>query len=162
MKTKKIYRRKTKKIFSRDCSKIVVLFLFCVLLSSCTYRSFDAPKNDVNVGSAKKMSDFDRELKAMRTAEFDYIFALRRKDGKPFDSKDKAFVRNNKHYAANRFIFVDDQKVLFVGSNFEFPEESLNALRERFEIEDYSKPPEVLEKQKQENLNANIKVDRNK
>lgn len=166
MKMKKIYRLKIKKVFSLCDNRIGILFLLCFLVSNCTYRSFDEPKSNVNSASAKKISDFDRELKAMRTADFDYIFALKRKDGKSFDSDDKAFVKENKHYAANRFIFVDDQKILFVGSNFEFSEENLNALQERFDVEDYSKPAEELEKIKQrkelENSNINTKENQNK
>jgi hypothetical protein len=131
-------------------------------VSACTYRSFDEPQEEAtassNTVSGKKLTEFERQLKAMRTADFDYIFALRRKEGGAFDSEDKAYVRENKHYAANRFVFVDNEKVLFVGSNFEFPEENIKALKERFDVQDFSKPAEFLEKKKKEKEAAEKKA----
>ena len=133
-------------------NKVGGLIILCILfsVSSCTYRSFDEPQNNTNATPVKKLTEFERQVKAMRTADFDYIFALKRKDGEAFDSKDKNFVREKKHYAANRFVFVNDEKVLFVGSNFEFPEENIKALKERFDVQDFSKPAEILEKKKKE------------
>lgn len=156
---KKIYHLKIKKIFNLCCNKIGILLLLCILFSTCTYRSFDEPKNDTKTDSAKEMSDFQRQLKAMRTADFDYIFAFRRKDGGIFTSEDKQFIKENSHYATNRFTLTKDEKAILAGSNFEFSEENLEALKERFEIEDFSKPAEVLEKKKkaQEEFNMNLK-----
>ncbi len=162
---KKIYRLKTKKIFSFCLNKICILLLFCFLLSSCTYRSFDEPRNSTNAASsASRMSDFDKQVKAMKTADFNYIFAFRRKDSGVFTSEDKQFIKANSHYATNRFTLTKDEKVIVAGSNFEFSEENLNALRENFDVEDFSKPTEELEKLKkvQENSNVNTKVNQNK
>lgn len=105
-------------------------------------RITPTPKEDI--------SDFDRELKSMRMAGFDYIFTLKRKDDTAFTSEDKAFVRENKHYAANRFTFIEDERTLFIGSNYEFKEASLAALRERFEFQDFSKPKAQIEKERRE------------
>lgn len=160
---KKIYRLKIRKIFSFCLDKISILLLVSVLFSACTYRSFDEPKSNVNsASSVNKISDFDREVKAMKTADFDYIFAFRRKDGGVFTSEDKQFIKANSHYATNRFTLTKDEKVIVAGSNFEFSEENLNALRENFDVEDFSKPPEELEKKKQQNINLNTKENQNK
>ena len=113
---------------------------------------------------------FERELKSLRIVEFDYIFALRRKDEKAFTENDKDFVRENSHYATNRFSFVDDNKVLFIGTNYEFSEEKVKALKERFDFEDYSKPAEQIQREREkreaerkranEALKENSKADR--
>ncbi len=108
------------------------------------------------------ITKFERELRAMRVAGFDYIFALKRKDGQAFTSEDRQFVRENKHYAANRFTFIEEEKILFVGSNYEFSEDNINALKERFEFQDFSKPKEQIEKEKQEKLEEAEKANKAK
>ncbi|NNE65582.1 MAG: hypothetical protein HKN33_03375 [Pyrinomonadaceae bacterium] len=90
------------------------------------------------------------EVESLRTADFDYIYSLKRKDGEPMDSEDKKFVKNNAHYATNRFTLSKDETTIFVGSNYKFDPNGLDALKERFEFEDFSKPAEVLEKQRKE------------
>ena len=52
----------------------------------------------------------------MRTANFNYIFVLRRKDGGTMDADDKAFVRGVTG-GFNRRTLSDDEKAVIVGSN---------------------------------------------
>ena len=138
--------------------KILVLVLFAVFSLACfnhaelenTKVAEQPKKKEVLPQPPENLSDFERELQSMRVADFDYIFVLKRKDGNKFTSEDKAFVRENKHYAANRFSLIEDDKSLFVGSNYEFTEENLMALKERFEFQDFSKPKEQIEKEKLE------------
>ena len=96
------------------------------------------------------VDEFESELTALRNADFDYIYSFRRKDGNPMDSDDKRFVKNNSHFATNRFTLSKDEKVIFAGSNYRFPEDGLAALKDRFEFGDYSKPEAELEKKRKE------------
>ncbi len=134
------------------------MFVLCALFPACTYRSFDEPNSNANSNSTKELTEFEREIKSLKTADFDYIFAFKRKDGEAFTSEDKKFIKDNSHYATNRFTLAKDEKTIFAGSNFEFSEDNMKALRERFEVEDYSKPPEVLEKIKKEKEAAEAKA----
>ena len=110
---------------------------------------FGSKSADITPTPKVELTEFESELKSMRIADFYYIFTLKRKDGGVFDSKDKAFVNANKHYATNRFSFVEDDKTLFIGTNYEFTEENIEALKERFDFENFSKSDEEIEKEKQ-------------
>lgn len=70
--------------------------------------------------------------------EYPYIFVLRRKDGGKFDSADKKYVKDFSPGETNRFVLTDEERVVIAGSNFPFSPKSLEALRLRFEVEDYS------------------------
>ena len=80
----------------------------------------------------------------MKTAGFDYIFVFRRKDGGVFDAEDKTYLKANSPAVTNRFILSDDDKAVIAGSGFEFPAENLEALRQRFNVEDYSSPKKTV------------------
>jgi len=130
----------------------VSLFLFKACMPPENTND-NTPKNSVaeNITPTPniEITEFEKELKSMQVAGFDYIFTLKRKDGSVFTREDRAFVRENKHYAANRFTFVEDDKVLFVGSNYRFADEKIMALKKRFEFGNYSKPDEQIAKEKE-------------
>ena len=75
----------------------------------------------------------------MRTANFNYIFVLRRKDGAKMDADDKAFVRGVTG-GFNRRTLSDDEKAVIVGSNPRVPDDTLQMIKSRFDVEDFSKP----------------------
>jgi len=76
----------------------------------------------------------------MRNADFNYIYAFRRKDGRAMDADDKRFVNSNTPSETNRRRVSTDGKVIILGSNYRFPPEMLKNLTDRFIFEDYSKP----------------------
>ena len=109
----------------------------------------------------RQMTEFEREIMSLKTADFDYIYVLRRKDGEMLTNEDKEFIRANRHHATNRSSLSTDEKVVYIGSNFAFEETSLAALKERFAFEDFSKPAEQIEKKKQEKGDGNSNVSAN-
>jgi hypothetical protein len=74
----------------------------------------------------------------MRTANFEYIFVFRRKDGAAFDGEDRKFLRASSPAETNRFVSTDDGKAFIAGSKYKFPPQNLEILRSRFNVEDYS------------------------
>ena len=90
------------------------------------------------VESAK--TTFEQDLREMQTADFDYILVFRRKDGGTFDKDDQKYLRDNTPLETNRWRKSDDGKAFIAGSGFGFLPEQMAALRDRFIIEDYSKP----------------------
>lgn len=110
--------------------------------------------NNAAAPPEREMTDFEREIKSLKTADFDYIFVFRRKDGGEMTAEDKRFIKDKAHFATNRFTLSTDEKAVFAGSNFAFEEEDLNALKERFAFEDFSKPLEQIKKEEEE-ANAN-------
>ena len=95
----------------------------------------------------------------MQKSGFDYIFVIRRKDGGVFDKDDKVFVRENSPAETNQFVLTDEDRVIIAGSNYPFPEETLEFLRERFNIEDLS--PKKAE-DANSNSNKEVNADSNK
>ena len=74
----------------------------------------------------------------MRNADYDHIFVFRRKDGGEFDDEDKKYLRANAPLETNRFYSSENGRAFIAGSNFQFPPESLEVLRLRFNVEDFS------------------------
>lgn len=107
------------------------------------------------------MTEFEREIMSLKTADFDYIYVLRRKDGEKLTDEDKDFIRANRHHATNRSSLSVDEKVVYIGSNFAFEENSLEALKERFAFEDFSKPADQIEKEKKEKGGGNSNASTN-
>lgn len=89
---------------------------------------------------APAISTMDRDLEEMRTADFAFVYVLRRKDGGVIDRADKDVVRL--HTAnVNRRVLSDGDKALLIGSNYAIPPGDMAALNDRFAIEDHSTSP---------------------
>ena len=135
-----VSRQLTRRIFDAVNRFFIFAVLFTSLLTfACTPRSFEK-SNDAAVSSPMpedKQANFQNELEKMRTANLQYIFAFRRKDGGIFDSEDKRYLRSNLPFN-NRVVLADEDKAVIVGSNYKFPPENLNGLQMRFNVEDYS------------------------
>lgn len=104
------------------------------------------------VTGERPVSSFEKDLESMRTANFEYVFVLRRKDGGKLDTEDKTFIRQNTPAEINRIFVSDEGKAVMAGSHFPFPPEPLKLLQARFNIEDLS----TLANPAQTNANANV------
>lgn len=130
--------------------KFAISFLVFLVAIQCAPVEESTVNPPESPTPASKISEFDAEIKAFRTADFDYIFVFRRNDGEPMDSDDKMIVRNNSHFATNRFTLSKDEKVIFAGSNYKFKDAGLEALKERFDVSDFSKTDEEIKTKKEE------------
>jgi len=135
-------------------SRIVCLnlILLTLLNFACVNQSLLKNKNVPAVVGENKVSDFERDLQSMKTADFDFIFVFRRRDSGVFDSEDKKYLRANTPTGTNRFVSTDEARAFIAGSRYPFLPENLEALRSRFLVEDYSKP---ADQRTPENTNAN-------
>jgi hypothetical protein len=93
-----------------------------------------APAND-----RPAYDSVEKEVENMRTADFNFIFVLRRKDGQKIDASDKAFVRTQVANV-NRRSLSGDETAIVIGSNARVPPELITSLRARFDLQDFSKP----------------------
>ena len=122
---------------------LIFAVLFSILLSfACTPRSFEKPNVAAPPPAANaedKQANFQNEVEKMRTANLQYIFVFRRKDGGAFDGENKKYLRANLPFN-NRVVLADEDRAVIVGSNYKFPPENLDALRTQFNVEDYSAP----------------------
>lgn len=147
----------TKEFFglSFGLSQVIFFGLIVLILPNfaCVNQSLLKNKNVAAVVE-NNLSDFERDLQSMKTANFDYIFAFRRNDNGVFDTDDKKYLRANTPPGTNRFISTDENRAFIAGSLYPFSPENLAALRNRFRIEDYSKP-EAERQNTNQNTNAN-------
>ncbi len=121
------------------------IFCFGLIISAslnfaCVNQSLLKDNKNVAIVEENNVSEYDRDLETMKTANFDYIFAFRRKDGNAFDTDDKKYLRANTPPGTNRFVSTKEGRAFIAGSRYAFSPENIAALRNRFLVEDYSKP----------------------
>lgn len=111
----------------------------------CTNQSLLKKNNNVAaVVQENNVSEYERDLQTMKTANFDYIFAFRRKDAGVFDAEDRKYLRANTPPGTNRFVLTDQERAFIAGSRYKFSPENLEALQNRFTVENYSKPEDQI------------------
>jgi hypothetical protein len=96
----------------------------------------------------------ESEVENMRTADFEFILVLRRKDGGVMQPVDKSFVKTMTTNA-NRRSLTDGDRAIVIGANSKVPPELIAKLSQRFVVEDYSKP-ETVNSNSNSPANANI------
>lgn len=119
------------------------LILLTLPGAACVNKSLLANKNNSAATPEIPLSDYERDLQTMKTANFDYIFVFRRRDGNAFDGDDKKYVKTNSPGGTNRFVLTDSDRAVIAGSRYAFSPENLAALRNRFAVEDFSKAQEA-------------------
>jgi hypothetical protein len=80
---------------------------------------------------------FEKDLKYIKDGQFSYVWVFSRKDGKPLDKDDSAFLRVNAPQVVD-WVVTDGGKKVIAGTNFNLEEGNLEKLRKRFIAEDYT------------------------
>ena len=80
---------------------------------------------------------FDKDLAYVRNGGFTYVWVFSRKDKKPLDKDDSAFLRTNATQVVD-WVITDEGKKVIAGTNFNLEEGNMAALKKRFVVEDYS------------------------
>jgi hypothetical protein len=117
-------------------------------------RSAATPTPDPAAAAATPLDPLEQEIKAMRTADFNFIYIFRRKDGGGLDAEDKKTASANIPPEINRRKVIDDGKAIIIGSNYRLPPENFKVMSSRFVVEDYSKPESEM-------INANVNTNAN-
>lgn len=87
--------------------------------------------------STPVVTSLEKDVEEMRTADFKFIYVLRRKDGGKIDAADRVVIKEQT-IDANRRVSSDSGKAIVVGSNFAIPPDKLLAIYDRFAVENYS------------------------
>jgi hypothetical protein len=159
-------RKGEREIFSLSQSLFFSFLLVLALLSlGCqpnqTILKDVPPPSPTPLATAEtQKTSFEQDLKDMQAANFDYIFVFRRKDGGAFDSDDRKYLRQNTPPETNRWTSTDDGKAFIAGSGFAFSPQNMEALRNRFIVEDYSKPEVKEAANSTANTNANTNANK--
>ena len=87
--------------------------------------------------SPSPQTEFEKDLQFIRNGGYTYIYIFSRKDGKPLDPTDSAFLRTNAPQIVD-WAKTDGGKKVIAGTNFNLEEGNLNMLKKRYNVEDYS------------------------
>lgn len=118
---------------------LLVTFAVIAALSACHKSESSEPT--VNSTPSKPapspLVGFEKDLQYIRNGQYTYIWVFSRKDGKPLDKDDGAFLRTNASQVVD-WVTTDEGKKVIAGTNFNLEEGNLALIKKRFNAEDYS------------------------
>lgn len=142
-------------------SSFGILLLVMAVVSSCAPNQRIAESNaqltnaEANRAAATPVQrSLEQDIEAMRTADFIFIYVIKRKDGGSLDAEDRQFASSVIPGQMNRRAVSTDGRAIIVGSNFRMPEAERKLIEERFALQDLSRDPEA------ENQNSNFRPSR--
>jgi hypothetical protein len=80
---------------------------------------------------------FEADLDYVRRGQYTYVWVFSRKDGKPLDKNDAAYLRTNAPQVVD-WVTTDEGKRVIAGTNFDLAKGNLELLKKRFNAEDYT------------------------
>jgi hypothetical protein len=122
-----------------------LLLIFALCLSGCGGQTADSNRAASATASpeasaapaSSPLTGFEKDLQYIRNGGYTYVWIFSRKDGKPLDRDDGAFLRTNAPQVVD-WVTTDEGKKVIGGTNFNLEEGNLEALKKRFVAEDYS------------------------
>ena len=126
--------------------RLLFVLLFLPLLAACTAPP-PAPSANANstvqssptpeASPTAPLTGFAKDLQYIRNGGYKYVWVFSRKDGKPLDRDDGAFLRTNAPQVVD-WVTTDEGRKVIGGTNFNLDEGNLGALKKRYVTEDYS------------------------
>ena len=119
-------------------SAVLVAALFfasCSRSNTNTPSSPSAPTTEASPTPTK--IGFEADLDYVRKGQYTYVLVFSRKDGKPLDKNDGAYLRTNAPQVVD-WVTTDEGKKVIAGTNFDMEKGNLNLLKKRFVVEDYT------------------------
>ena len=124
-------------------NKAVLIILLSMLLVRCGGGGSPSPTTDSAAPQSSSspapspLTGFEKDLQYIRNGQYTYIWVFSRKDKKPLDKEDSAFLRTNAPQVVD-WVTTDEGRKVIGGTNFNLEEGNLDALKKRFVAEDYS------------------------
>lgn len=118
---------------------MVLALFFCACGGSPTVSN-NAPVATPSTAASplpSPLTGFAKDLQYIRNGGYTYVWVFSRKDHKPLDKDDSAFLRTNAPQVVD-WVTTDEGKKVIAGTNFNLEEGNLEALKKRFVTEDYS------------------------
>lgn len=118
----------------------IAMICAAMALTSCgggTSSSNGASSTAQSTPAPSPKSDFEDRLEFIRKGQFTYVWVFSRKDGKPLDKEDGAFLRTNAPQVVD-VVMTDDGRKAIAGTNFDLAKGNLELLKKRFVMEDYT------------------------
>jgi hypothetical protein len=120
---------------------LVILITSVIMLmgTACSKPASNdaAPEQSKPTPAASPLVGFEKDLQYIRNGQYNYVWVFSRKDGKPLDREDSAFLRTNAPQVVD-WVTTDEGKKVIGGTNFNLEEGNLELLKKRFVTEDYT------------------------
>jgi len=121
---------------------IPALLIAGVTLTSCgrdntNTPSSSGPANAPSSPAPTPKTGFEADLEYVRKGQYTYVWVFSRKDGKPLDKNDAAYLRTNAPQVVD-WVTTDEGKRVIAGTNFDLAKGNLELLKKRFVVEDYT------------------------
>jgi hypothetical protein len=123
-------------------SASLMLTLLVVTVSSCGSGSQPSSNNQTPnstpTTAPSPLTGFEKDLEYVRKGQYTYVWVFSRKDGKPLDKEDAAYLRTNAPQVVD-WVTTDEGKKVIAGTNFDLAQGNLELLKKRFVVEDYTR-----------------------
>jgi hypothetical protein len=119
-----------------SASLLALLLLSAIFLTACN-RSAQNSSDPPPPPAPSPKTGFEADLEWVKKGQYTYVWVFSRKDGKPIDSEDAAYLRKNAPQVVD-WVTTDAGKRVIAGTNFNLAEGNLGLLQQRFNAEDYS------------------------
>jgi hypothetical protein len=128
-------------MFQKPLLKLILLVGFALFVTACgDNTNTPLPANESSTAQsspAPAKTGFEADLDYIRKGGYTYIWVFSRKDGKPLDKDDGAFLRTNAPQVVD-WVTTDEGRKVIAGTNFDLAEGNLGLLQKRFVAEDYT------------------------
>jgi len=123
-----------------------ILFILTVLiagtLSSCSRGNTNTASSSVpgatqSSPAPSPKTGFEADLEYVRKGQYTYVWVFSRKDGKPLDKNDGAYLRTNAPQVVD-WVTTDEGRKVIAGTNFDLAQGNLELLKKRFVVVDYT------------------------
>jgi len=125
-------------------NKAVLIILLSLLFVRCggggspsSTTNSAAPQSSSSAPAPSPLTGFEKDLQYIRNGQYTYVSVFSRKDKKPLDKEDSAFLRTNAPQVVD-WVTTDEGRKVIGGTNFNLEEGNLELLKKRFVAEDYS------------------------
>jgi hypothetical protein len=111
-----------------------------LFLGACSSGNNSAPTNSSTTQATpipSPKTGFEADLEYVRKGQYTYVWVFSRKDGKPLDKDDSAYLRANAPQVVD-WVTTDAGKRVIAGTNFDLAQGNLGLLQKRFTVEDYT------------------------
>jgi hypothetical protein len=119
---------------------IILSLAGCIALSSCGGAKSGTSNGPVATQPSPAPSPktgFEADLEFVRKGQYTYVWVFSRKDSKPLDKNDSAYLRANAPQVVD-WVTTDQGKRVIAGTNFDLALGNLELLKKRFVAEDYT------------------------
>ena len=121
---------------------VLALLTAGVLLISCSNSNTNNAPSNVSAETqstpvASPKTGFEADLDYVRKGQYTYVWVFSRKDGKPLDKDDAAYLRTNAPQVVD-WVTTEQGKRVIAGTNFDLTRGPLELLKKRFKVEDYT------------------------